>query len=108
MTQFRLRHGETVAIGIALDTLYSVETGLLAEADGRRVLDCLAGLGFSLHDEAMADTTVLLRGLDEFREHLGGRLTVAMLTGIGAAIDIHEMQPAAVVRSIERLAARHS
>jgi len=108
MTQFRLRHGEAVAIGLALDTLYSVETGLLAEADGQRVLDCLAELGFSLYHEAMADTAVLLRGLDEFREHLGGRLTVAMLTGIGTAMDIHEMQPAAVVRSIERLATRQS
>lgn len=105
MTEFRLRHGEAVAIGLALDVLYSIETGLLAEADGQRVLDCLAGLGFSLHDEAMADTDVLLQGLDEFREHLGGRLTVAMLTDIGTAIDIHEMQPAAVARSIERLAA---
>ncbi len=108
MTRFRLRHGEAVAIGLALDTLYSVETGLLPEAAGRRVLDCLAGLGFSLYDEAMADTTALLRGLDEFREHLGGELTIAMLTGIGAAINIHEMPPDAVVRSIERLAALRS
>ena len=107
MTQFRLRHGEAVAIGLALDTVYSAETGLLAESDSERILDCLSGLGFPLYDEALADTQVLLRGLDEFREHLGGELTIAMLGGIGAPTDIHEIQPAAVRTSIERLAARH-
>lgn len=107
MTQFCLRHGEAVAIGLALDTIYSAETGLLAESDRERILDCLDRLGFRLYDEAIADTQVLLRGLDEFREHLGGELTVAMLNGIGVPTDIHEMQPAAVRTSVERLAARH-
>ena len=107
MTQFRLRHGEAVAIGLALDTVYSTETGLLAESDSERILDCLSGLGFPLYDEALADTQVLLRGLDEFREHLGGELTIAMLGGVGAPTDIHEIQPAAVRTSTERLAARH-
>ena len=106
MTQFRLRHGEAVAIGLALDTVYSAETGLLSESDSERVLDCLEGLGFRLYDEAIADTQVLLRGLDEFREHLGGDLTVAMINGIGVSTDIHEIQPAAVRTSAERLASR--
>ena len=106
MTQFRLRHGEAVAIGLALDTVYSAETGLLSESDSVRVLDCLDGLGFRLYDEAIADTQVLLRGLDEFREHLGGDLKVAMVNGIGVSTDIHEIQPAAVRTSAERLASR--
>ena len=46
LTEHRLRHGEAVAIGIALDTLYSARAGLLPAAAVERVLDLLARLGF--------------------------------------------------------------
>jgi 3-dehydroquinate synthase len=42
----------------------------------------------------------VLRGLDEFREHLGGRLTIMLLRGIGEPFDAHEMQRDLVARSI--------
>ena len=103
MTEFRLKHGEAVAIGLALDTIYSAEIGLLPAAASQRVLDCLSQLGFRLYDEAMADSQTLLAGLDEFREHLGGKLTLAMLRGVGDPVDVHEIQPTAVLKSIERL-----
>src|SRR5207249_4811896 len=45
---FRLRHGEAVAIGIALDTIYSRRMGYLEPADAERVLALLEGLGFEL------------------------------------------------------------
>ena len=104
MTEFRLKHGEAVAIGLALDTIYSAEIGLLPAPVSQRVLDCLSRLGFRLYDEAMADSQTLLAGLDEFREHLGGKLTLGMLRGVGDSVDVHEIQPTAVLKSIERLA----
>ncbi|MDA1312016.1 MAG: 3-dehydroquinate synthase [Acidobacteria bacterium] len=106
MTDFRLRHGEAVAIGLALDTTYSVKIGLLDPPQGDRVLHCLSALGFRLYNDAMADSDTLLAGLDEFCEHLGGVLTLAMLRGIGNSVDIHEIEAGCVRESIEHLAQR--
>lgn len=103
MTNFRLRHGEAVAIGIAIDVVYSRLIGLLDAGDAAAVLDCLARLGFALHDDAMAYTDTLLRGLEEFREHLGGELTITLLKRIGEPVDVHEMDHNAVREAIQQL-----
>jgi 3-dehydroquinate synthase len=34
---------------------------------------------------------MVLKGLEEFREHLGGELTLTMLRGIGAGVEVHEI-----------------
>jgi 3-dehydroquinate synthase len=108
----RLRHGQAVSIGIALDTTYSYLTGSLNEGDWRRIIALLQDLqlpvftpelGLHLDDEAHA--ACVLRGLDEFREHLGGQLTVMLLKGIGAPFDAHEIQRDPIVRSIGLLKA---
>ena len=44
-----LRHGEAVAIGIALDSTYSYLTGLLPYEDWRRILKLFVALGFALY-----------------------------------------------------------
>jgi 3-dehydroquinate synthase len=103
MTDFQLRHGEAVAIGVALDTLYSSMVLGLPEADAARVLGCLLELGLTLDHPALRDVSGLLQGLEEFRQHLGGRLTVTMLRGIGDPIDVHEVDPAAMRAALERL-----
>jgi 3-dehydroquinate synthase len=105
MTDFQLRHGEAVAIGVALDTLYSSLALGLPRADAELVLRCLRDLGFTLGHPALRDVPGLLRGLEEFRQHLGGRLTVTMLRGIGDPIDVHEIEPAPMRAALERLQA---
>ncbi|MHC5024146.1 MAG: 3-dehydroquinate synthase, partial [Planctomycetota bacterium] len=104
LTGFELLHGEAVAMGIALDVVYSAVAGRLDWSDARRVLHCFQALGFSLYHEAMSDTGALLDGLEEFREHLGGRLTVTLLEGIGRPVDVHAMDVAAVRESVAFLA----
>ncbi|SFJ19654.1 3-dehydroquinate synthase [Planctomicrobium piriforme] len=91
MTKFELRHGEAVAIGVAIDTVYSSLVHGFPPADAQRVLNCLQNLGMTLFHPALLDTSVLFAGLEEFRQHLGGRLTVTMLTAIGSKIDVHEI-----------------
>jgi 3-dehydroquinate synthase len=91
MSDFRLRHGEAVAIGVALDTVYSSLAHGLPESDAARVLRCLADLGFQVADPCLADTKTLFKGLEEFRQHLGGQLTVTMLRGVGLPLDVHEI-----------------
>ncbi len=103
MTDFALRHGEAVSIGIALDTTYSMLQGWLNEFDRERILTCLRGMGLPTWHDDLARTRELLDGLEEFREHLGGQLTLAMLRGIGDAFDVHTVDQKVVTRAINRL-----
>lgn len=107
MSDFTLRHGEAVSIGLAIDTVYSSLVHGLPKRDAERVLHCLTDLGLPLYHPALSDSTTLLRGLEEFRQHLGGRLTVTMLRGIGRPIDVHEMDRAQVRRALE-IVRRHA
>ncbi len=111
LTQFRLRHGEAVAIGLALDTRYSVLAGMLSDGEDERVCRVLEALGFRLWDDALAaeeptGELKVLRGLREFREHLGGELTVTLLSGIGRGEEVHEMEAERVRAAIAWLAER--
>ena len=105
LSNYRLRHGEAVAIGIGIDVMYSAIIGLLSWFDAQRIKDALTGFGFVLTDNLLHDGSTLLEGLDEFREHLGGPLTVTLLTGIGRSIDVHEMDRQRLLEAIEQLAA---
>lgn len=106
-----VRHGEAVAIGIALDTRYSVRKGLLAEGNDERVCRLLERLGFRLWHSALegrdSDGELsILAGLEEFREHLGGQLTITLLTGIGTGHEVNEMDTALIEECLDWLKAR--
>ena len=95
LTDYRLRHGEAVAVGIALDSTYSYLSGMLDEASWRRITSLLLRLGFQLHvPELEADGSRdddIFHGLEAFREHLGGELTIMLLEGIGKGVEVHEV-----------------
>jgi 3-dehydroquinate synthase len=103
MTDFSLRHGEAVAIGIAIDTVYASLALGLPDDDAARVLSCLRRLGFTLDHPQLGDFQQLLTGLEEFRQHLGGRLTLTMLAGIGRPVDVHEVDHKLLRRAVERV-----
>jgi 3-dehydroquinate synthase len=105
MTDFQLRHGEAVAIGVAIDTIYSALALGLPQADADAVVGCLADLGFTLAHPALRDTASLFDGLEEFRQHLGGRLTVTMLRGVGDPLDVHEVDHRLMREAIARVQA---
>ncbi|MFT4115082.1 3-dehydroquinate synthase [Bradyrhizobium sp.] len=111
LTRNEVNHGEAVAIGIALDTRYSVLSGRLAAGEDERVARLLEQLGFSLWHDALehADAhghLLLLKGLSDFREHLGGELTVTLLAGIGKGLEVHEMDDRLISQSIDWLKQR--
>ncbi len=91
MSGFQLRHGEAVAIGVAVDSVYSSLVHGLPSQDSDRVLHCLQRLGIPLQAPNLHETETLFRGLEEFRQHLGGQLTLTMLQGIGAPLEIHQV-----------------
>lgn len=93
MTSYELRHGEAVAKGIALDVTYSYLSGLISEEILKKVLIVLKEIGFDLYLPVTTDKqiTTLMDGLEEFREHLGGELTITLLSGIGDKQDVHSI-----------------
>jgi 3-dehydroquinate synthase len=103
MSGYRLRHGEAVGIGVAIDCIYSARVFGFPEDDMRRVIRCLEDFSLPLWDSTLNDFDVLLAGLEEFRQHLGGRLTITMLRAVGDPIDVHEIDPDAMRDSVEQL-----
>jgi 3-dehydroquinate synthase len=108
LTGYQLSHGQAVAVGLALDTLYSSRSGLAPAALADRVFSVLSGLQLATYHPALdwrddAGNRRVLDGLDEFREHLGGELTVLMLSGIGQGVDVHRIDPEIVGLSIDHL-----
>jgi 3-dehydroquinate synthase len=104
MSEFSLRHGEAVAIGVAIDTVYSSLKFGFPRRDATRVLRCLRDLGFALHAPELRDMDTLFAGLEEFRQHLGGRLTLTMLHAVGRPFEVHEVDRAAMREAIEYVA----
>src|SRR5690606_3621252 len=100
-------HGEAVAIGMALDCLYAAEIELLPRSEAARICALLRALGSRLGHEALTrrerGRLSVLRGLEEFREHLGGELTLTLLEGVGRSVDVHQVDEAALERALERL-----
>ncbi len=89
LSDYRIRHGEAVAIGVAIDSMYSARVHGLPPEDAERVLDCLLAMQLPIADALLEDPEMLRIGLEEFRQHLGGRLTVTMLRGVGDPIHVH-------------------
>ena len=96
LTDFELSHGEAVSVGVALDTLYAAKVGLLKAVDAERVLKLIEGLELPIWHEALElkdprGRRRVFNGLEEFREHLGGELTVLLLKETGVGVDVHEI-----------------
>ncbi len=103
MTQFELRHGEAVAIGVAIDTWYSHLVHGLDEATAQATFDCLVRLGFTLDHPALDDRNALYEGLEEFRQHLGGELTLTMIAEAGKSVEIHQVDLDQMDRAIDQV-----
>lgn len=108
ISEFSLRHGEAVAIGVAFDSVYSSLVHGFAAGDVERVLETLERLGLLTEHPVLGRTEAVFDGLEEFRQHLGGRLTVTMLAGVGRPIDLHEIDRLAMREAIDTVVRRIS
>jgi 3-dehydroquinate synthase len=113
LSGYAIGHGEAVASGMALDILYSRQAGLLGAAAAERALSLLEALGFELFAREMLlldsdRRPALLRGLEEFREHLGGELSLTMLRDIGRPVEIHKVSLPQMLRAINALRQRRA
>jgi 3-dehydroquinate synthase len=108
LTDHALRHGEAVAIGIALDSAYSVEAGLLESHAFDEICRLFSDIGLACTHELLGQSgtdgrLLVMTGLEEFRQHLGGQLTVTMLEALGAGVEVHEISETLLQRSVDRL-----
>ena len=102
LSDFRIRHGEAVAIGIALDSAYSFLQGRIIEGDLIRIFSLFHTLGLSLYAPELQEEA-LLQGLKEFQEHLGGKLTIMLLDALGTGVEVHEMDSKLIVKALQLL-----
>lgn len=110
LLDYHIRHGEAVAVGMAIDACYASLIGMINKQTADRVIHLLNTLGFTLCDDRVKTLLQqhpdkLLAGLEEFRQHLGGTLSITLLTGIGDAIEVNEIHTDKMQQAFSLLAA---
>ncbi len=111
MSGYRIGHGQAVAAGMALDAIYAEGRGWIAPALLDRFLGALEDCGLPLWydelDRRLGDGRhQVLLGIEEFREHLGGRLCVTFPAGAGRRREEDAVDLGAMAASLDRLRAR--
>lgn len=105
ITDYSLRHGEAVAKGIVLDVTYAHLIGLITENELDRIIRIFETIGFDLSFpvETEAEMNRLLGGIEEFREHLGGQLTITLISEIGQKHDVHEIDSLLMKKALQKV-----
>ena len=50
--------------------------------------------------------SIILDGLEEFREHLGGKLTITLIQALGQGVEVHQMDNQQVLYALDELRTR--
>lgn len=103
ITNYDVRHGEAVAIGVAVDVCYSHLTQGLPLQVAQQTLETLRDLRLPVWHPALNDA-VIFDGLEEFRQHLGGELTITLIRDIGRPVDVHAIDQHAMKRAMQMVA----
>jgi 3-dehydroquinate synthase len=105
MDKYQIRHGEAVAVGIVLDVTISYLRNYISQKSWHQILDCINHCGFK--DIVMNYLPFLInnyleleKGLHEFREHLGGRLTIMLLCAIGKGVEVGAIESDEIIKSL--------
>ncbi len=107
-SDYQLRHGEAVAIGISLDACIAAERRLIQSKDRNRLHNALLRSGLPiwhplLHALDRHGNLRLRQGLQQFQEHLGGDLTLTFPGPLGRRVEIHDVSNAEILRGISLL-----
>lgn len=95
ITNYALRHGEAVGIGVAVDVAYShLRLGLPLDVV-QRTLATLQALQLPTWNPAMNED-VIFDGLEEFRQHLGGELTITLIDQVASPVNVHSIDRGAM------------
>lgn len=110
MSDFAISHGEAVASGVLLDSIYAAKKSWISAPELAEIHDGIRRSGFRLwfkeFDQREPDgTRTIFGGLRDFQEHLGGELTVTFPRGIGARHEVHEIDLALMEQALQELEA---
>jgi 3-dehydroquinate synthetase len=83
LSDYRLLHGQAVAIDIALSTALAAELEMLSEADADVVLDALLGLGLPVYTP-LATLDALTDAIAGCVQHRDGHVNLVVPTAIGS------------------------
>ncbi|HUT32312.1 MAG TPA: 3-dehydroquinate synthase [Planctomycetota bacterium] len=105
LSGYAIRHGQGVAVGIALDSVYAWRKGLLARDELDRILSAFRRCGLPVWHPLLAERDaagrlLVLDGIEQFREHLGGRLSITLPHGIGQRVEVHEMDASLIEEAL--------
>ncbi len=104
LSDHAISHGDAVALGLLLDCRYANLKGWLSDELHARIRSCIARLGLPTRHPLFANHAALIAGLEEFREHLGGTLTITMLGGLENGFEVHEIDSALMRQAAAELA----
>jgi len=105
LSNFSLGHGSAVAVGIALDSTYALLKKMIGHEERDAIVRGLAACGLPVWSPLLERLDAhgepdVLGGLEQFREHLGGTLSITLPCPIGAKRDVHRMNLALVKHAI--------
>jgi 3-dehydroquinate synthase len=97
MSDFAVSHGEAVASGVLLDSIYAQKQGWITPEELERIDNGLRQSGFALwfdwlNQRDASGDRVVFGGLRDFQEHLGGELCVTFPRGIGDRFEVNSIE----------------
>ncbi|MCE7873910.1 hypothetical protein DYH09_26545 [bacterium CPR1] len=90
LSDFSLTHGHAVSVGMAVDLAYGARLGVTPPALAARATSVLERLGLPLWHPRLAHPG-LLQGLEDFRQHLGGKLCLPLIEELGRETTVDEV-----------------
>lgn len=108
MSKYRIRHGEAVASGVALDSVYACLNGWITPTELSQIINGLRRCGLrlwrpELERRTRGGTWELWDGLRDFQEHLGGELCVTFPDGLGRRKEVRKISARTMKRAAEIL-----
>ncbi|MEE1752142.1 sedoheptulose 7-phosphate cyclase [Streptomyces sp. SP18CS02] len=108
-SDYRIAHGESVAIDMAISTQLARVLGLIGAEDCERVVRLITALGLPVHDATTCTPELMLQALRAAWERRGRRLHLVVPDGIGSAVfvdDLEDIPAGALAEALGALAAR--
>jgi 3-dehydroquinate synthase len=111
LTGYEIRHGEAVAVGMAIDARYACDAGMLAERDVARICALLERLGFCLWHPALewrddAGRCACSRASPSFASTSEASSSSPCSKSVGRSRDVNHIDETLVARAIDWLQMR--
>jgi len=94
-----------------MDSHYAMRQGMITPSELDRILKALVRCGLPIWTPKMnasdaGGRPLVLEGLEQFREHLGGLLNITLPEGIGKKCEVNHMDAGVIIEGIDFLRKR--